>query len=166
MDENAPKKSRTGLLMSSGVIIAIITSSSSLVKAYWQGKNSNDDMQDSYKAVAQAVNTLQFQVGVMQGRLDEIERIHQQEARYDEGNKKHDGKVLRLGEVNIVGKVGSSTGGSVPPSAVAPTAPVSTDTAAMAITAAVVPPRTQPPAPTQPLPLNLEQVLVKERTGK
>lgn len=88
MDENEKPRRKHSLWMSSAVTVAIITSGSSLLKSYWTKQDSSKDMQDSYKVTAQAVNDLRVSVGRIEGRLEEMERIHSREG-WDKKEPKH-----------------------------------------------------------------------------
>ena len=59
-------------LISSGVIISIVTSISSIVTTVYKGSGTDADVHDSYAILAATVNNLQLQVGITQGRLDEL----------------------------------------------------------------------------------------------
>jgi hypothetical protein len=60
-------------LVTSGVVVALLGCVGSIVTTYLQGKTANDDMHDSYKVLAEAVNHLQKDVGRLEGRLDAAE---------------------------------------------------------------------------------------------
>jgi uncharacterized protein with NAD-binding domain and iron-sulfur cluster len=69
------EKSTTHTLVTSGVVISLITSLSSLGEAYLQAKSASTDMKDSYVVTSQAINDLQSRMGRMEGKTETYDAL-------------------------------------------------------------------------------------------